>query len=109
MRWWLPDLSGINIWWVRGVFISVITMVQWMPLSKPLQVSRTFGNCFCALNNWSAMGHTGLGFRESSASNCADDPTRVGHVLGSFLHGAVRDRCLCPITGLELLDFVGST
>ena len=47
--------------------------------------------------------------RVPSASNCADDPTRVGHVLGSFLRGAVRDRCLCPITGLELSDFVGST
>ena len=47
--------------------------------------------------------------RVPSASNCADDPTRVGHVLGSFLQGAVCDRCLCPITGLELSDFVGST
>ena len=47
--------------------------------------------------------------RVPSASNCADDPTRVGHVLGSFLSGAVRDRCLCPITGLELSDFVGAT
>ena len=47
--------------------------------------------------------------RVPSASNCADDPTRVGHVLGKFLHEAVRDRCLCPITGLELSDFVGST
>ena len=27
--------------------------------------------------------------RVPSTSNCADDPTRVGHVLGSFLRGAV--------------------
>ena len=47
--------------------------------------------------------------RVPSASNCADDPTRVGHVLGKFLSGAVRDRCLCPMTGLELSDFVGAT
>ena len=40
-------------------------MVQWTLLSKALRVTRTFGNFFCALNNWSAMGHTGLGFRES--------------------------------------------
>ena len=47
--------------------------------------------------------------RVPSASNCADDPIRVGRVLGEFLQDAVRDRCLCPITGLELKDFVGST
>ena len=47
--------------------------------------------------------------RVPSASNCADDPTRVGHVLGRFLQGAIRDRCMCPITGLQLSDFVGST
>ena len=47
--------------------------------------------------------------RVPSASNRADDPTRVGRVLGEFLRDAVRDRCLCPITGLELADFVSST
>ena len=46
--------------------------------------------------------------RVPSASSCADDPTRVRHVLGSFLQGAIRDRCMCRITGLELSDFVGS-
>ena len=47
--------------------------------------------------------------RVPSASNCADDPTRVGHVLGRYLKGAIRDRCMCPLTGLQLTDFVGST
>ena len=45
----------------------------------------------------------------SRTSNCADDPTRVGNVLGKFLQGAIRDRCFCPITGVELADFLGST
>ena len=54
-----------------------------------------------------AMVLTGL--RVPSASNCADDPTRVGHVLGRYLQGAIRDRCMCPLTGLQLSDFVGST
>ena len=47
--------------------------------------------------------------RVPSASNCADDPTRVGNVLGKFLQGAVRDRCFCPITGVEIADFLGPT
>ena len=40
--------------------------------------------------------------RVPSASNCADDPTRVGNVLGKFLAGAIRYRCFCPISGVEL-------
>ena len=34
--------------------------------------------------------------RVPSASNCADDPTRVRHVLGSFLQGAIRDSVCLP-------------
>ena len=40
-------------------------MVQWTPLSKAPLATRTFVSCSCALNNWSAMGRTGLGFHES--------------------------------------------
>ena len=65
MPWWLPDLFGINIWWGRGVFISVTTMVQWMHSSKALRATLTFGSYFCASKNSSAMVITGLGFPES--------------------------------------------
>ena len=47
--------------------------------------------------------------RGSLASNCADDPTRVGGVLGKFLISALRDSCLCPLTGKQLTDFVSTT
>ena len=47
--------------------------------------------------------------RVPSASNCADDPTRVGGVLGKFLISALRDSCLCPLTGKQLADFVSTT
>ena len=47
--------------------------------------------------------------RVPSASNCADDPTRVGGVLGKILISALRDSCLCPLTGKQLADFEGTT
>ena len=47
--------------------------------------------------------------RVPSVSNCADDPTRVGGVLGKFLIAALRDSCLCPLTGKQLADFVSTT
>ena len=61
MPWWLPDLSGINIWLAKGVFIFVTTMAQWMLLSKALRATLTFGSYFCASRSWSAMVLTGLG------------------------------------------------
>ncbi len=85
-------------------------MVQWVLSSRALPAMLISENFSCALTSLSAMGLIGPGFsRVPSASNCADDPTRVGNVLGKFLQGAIRDRCFCPITGVELTDFVGST
>ena len=74
-----------TIWLGKVVFISVAMMVQWMVLSgsSASEELRELLLCFEKLE-----GH---GFhwpwftRVPSASNCADDPTRVGGILGKVL------------------------
>ena len=59
----------------RCIF-SVTTMVQWMPSSKALRATLTFGSYFLCFEKLECNGsHWPWFSRVPSASNCADDPT----------------------------------
>ena len=66
-------------------------------------------SCY-VLRNSRAMVFTGRGLQECHRRAIVLMTLLVfGGVLGKFLEKATRDRCLCPLTGGELVDFVGTT